>query len=218
MTQLYQEHTDEEQTQVLADLLPSGDAWIEKNLSDSTFRQYLRIFAPEMNRYEKTMLEFSREVDINNADVYLKRWERALGIPDDCFLGTGTLEERRLHVIVKLACMNVSTEQDFIDLAQKLGVSITLQPLVEQPYPPYTIPMTPTAQDTFTFKWLIRGENLAPNYPPYNIPYFLTTTLPVVSCILNKVKPAFIELIFLNPDSPLPISGYDSGYDSGYGA
>lgn len=215
--QLFNSHTNEEHTQALANELPNGRVFSSKNMDDSNFRQYLRIFAPEMSRYESTMLELSREHDINESDVYIENWESAVGIPDDCFPGTGSLEERRAHVIVKLACMNVSTEEEMIALAAKLGTNITIEPLTTQFLPPYDIPYQP-ADAKARFKWIIRGDDLAGSFPPYNIPYSLEVGNNLVVCALQKVKPAFIQLIFLNPGDTIPESGaFSSGYDSGYG-
>lgn len=217
-TQLFSSHTNEEITQSIANNLPIGRVFASKNFDSSNFRQYLRIFAPEVNRFESAMLEVSREYDINESDVYLENWERAVGIPDECFLSNGTIEERRLHVIIKLACMNVSTEEDMINLASKLGKVITIEPLNTNIYPPYDIPMTPVGLPQAKFIWLVRGDNIAPKSPPYDIPHFLETGAIILNCVLEKTKPAFIRLIFLNPGDPLPVlgSGFDEGFDDGF--
>ncbi len=198
MTQLFQAHTDEDQTQALANLLPVGRVFASKNIDDSNFRQLLRVFAPEMSRFEQTYLEVSKETDINDADVYLQSWEKALGIPDDCFPATGDIEERRLHVIVKLGCMNIATRQDFIDLAAKLGKTITITSLEAISLPPYDIPMTPSGAPEFRFIWVVSGENIVPSVPPLDIPHFLDVGSSVLFCTFEKLKPAMTEIIFVN--------------------
>lgn len=217
-SQLFPVHTNEEQTQSLANLLPSGRVFASKNLNDSNFRQYLRIFAPEMSRFENELLQISREHDINDATFYLTNWEKALGIPDECFPGSGTLEERRLHCIIKLACMNVSTEQDMIDLALKLGYEITIEPLIENIFPPYEIPMLPIGFPAAKFVWIIRGEGIATEFPPYEIPHFLEVGAIIITCVLDQVKPAFIKLLYLNPGDDVAKfdSGFDDGFDDGF--
>jgi uncharacterized protein YmfQ (DUF2313 family) len=196
--QLFDPKTNEEHTQSIANLLPSDPVFLSKNLNDSNFRQYLRIFAPEMSRFEDVMLEISREHDINEASVYLKDWETAVGIPDDCFFGNGTLEERRLHVIIKLACMNVDSDQDIIDLAAKLGKTITIRPISDNVLPPYTIPMIPTALPEARFVWLITGDNVQPAYPPYAIPHSLEVGDVILTCVIEKIKPAYVRVVFSN--------------------
>jgi len=218
MAQLFPTHTEEEHTQALANLLPVGRVFASKNIDGSNFRDLLKIFAPEASRFEDAYLEVSKETDINDADVYLERWESSMGIPDECFTNTGTLEERRLNVIIKLACMNIATEADVFTVADKLGFEITIEPLAENEFPPYDIPMTPLSVPSARFIWIIRGDNIAPSFPPYTIPHFLDIGAIILNCVLAKTKPAFIELFFLNTGDPLPqASGYDEGYSSGYG-
>jgi uncharacterized protein YmfQ (DUF2313 family) len=198
MAELYQQHTNEEHTQALSNLLPGGRAFQGKNIDDSNFRQLLRICSPEISRFESLLLEFARERDINNADVYLDRWESALGIPDDCFPGTGDIDERRLHVIVKLACMNVSTREDFIALAEKLGFTVSITSLGSTAYPPYDIPMIPSSLPTSNFVWVVSGKNIVGNVPPYDIPYSLEVFSNVLQRVFEKLKPAMTQIIFVN--------------------
>ncbi len=217
MGQLFNAHTNEEHTQAVADFLPNGRIFGSKNSDNSNLRQYLRIFAPEMARFEQTYLELSCECDINQADVYLQNWERALGIPDDCFLGTGTIDERRRDVRVKLAGMNISTEQEFIDLAAEFGQTVTIEPLVADVFPPFDIPMTPSNDET-AFIWVVRGPGLSSFVPPYDIPLDLPLQEPIIICLFNKLKPAFISIIFLNETEPTPdlSAAYSKAYSKAF--
>jgi len=126
MAKLFQPHTSEQQLNGITKLLPNGRAFATKNIDASTFRTYLSALVPEVERFESTFLQISEEHDINFADSLLDEWEKALGIPDDCFPATGTIEERRLHVIIKLACMNVSTVEDFEALGAKFGIDVNV--------------------------------------------------------------------------------------------
>lgn len=218
MTQLFQAHSDGQQTQALSNLLPSGRVFASKNIDESNFRQLLKIFAPEMSRFEQAYLEVSKEHDINDADVYLESWEKALGIPDACFTATGDIDERRLHVIIKLACMNVSTEADMLNLATKLGHTITIEPLLQSAFPPYSIPMFPVGLPSARFIWIITGNNIGPSLPPYRIPHFLDIGAIILSCVLTKTKPAFVELRFVSAgEVPAVSSGFSNGFDFGFG-
>jgi len=42
--------------------------------------------------------------------AFLDEWERALGIPDDCFDLANTDDERRINILTKLAALGVQTE------------------------------------------------------------------------------------------------------------
>lgn len=54
---------------------------------------------------------------------FLENWEQALLIPDGCFPGSTSpdREERRLHVLVKLASLGIQTSADFERLAAIMG-------------------------------------------------------------------------------------------------
>jgi len=198
MSELFKKHTLEQNTQALANHMPSGKAFESKNVDESTFRKLLEIFAPEIERFEDVMLEISEEHDINEANVFLPRWESAVGIPDDCFPATGTLEDRRLHVIVKLACMNVATDEDFINLAAKLGKTVTITVLSENAFPPYDIPMIPTILPAARFIWLVSGANLEGSFPPYDIPHSLDIGDLIIQCVFEKLKPSYVKIVFVN--------------------
>ena len=199
-SQLYDAHTNEEHTQALANLLPGGRVFGSKNLPNSNLRDLIRVFAPEMARFESQFLELSKEHNINNADVYLPLWEEAMGIPDNCFPGTGTIEERRQHVILKLACMNGSTEADYIEIAEKLGLTVEIEKAKLDNQFPYTFPFAMFANiKEYRFTLIIRiisGENL--NVFPYTFPFtFGDPATNVLKCIYNFIKPAVCNVVFL---------------------
>jgi len=197
--QLFEAHTNEEHTQAIANLLPNGRVFASKNISNSNFRRYLSIFAPEVCRFESLMLEISREHDINEADLLLDRWERAIGIPDDCFPGTGPLPERRLHVIIKLACMNVATKADFLNIADKLGFpDVQIRSGIEGSFP-YIFPYIMFDSDKEArFTMIVTFPAGPPQETfPYTFPYvFVQNTLDILKCIYLKISPANVNVIF----------------------
>ena len=200
-TQLFENHTLEENTQALANFMPGGRAFESKNIDDSNFRDLLSAFAPEMKRFEDTYLEVSKEHGINNADVYLSRWEKAVGIPDDCFLGIGSISDRRQHVIIKLACMNVSTREDFINIATKLGFTVEIESLSEACEFPATFPFPLCGSDKENRFTLVIGIEGGPSLDgfPFTFPFeFGDQASTILECIYDKVKPANVKLILLS--------------------
>jgi len=216
--QLYETHSLDQKTDALANLLPNDKVFGSKFLDDSNFRKLLSVFSPESKRFENFVNTIAKEHDINCAEVLLENWEKSLGIPDECFCGEGSLEDRRRDVVIKLACMNISTLADIENIASKLGITITIRPIQEPLFPPYNVPNIPVSTPGARFVWLVESESLTNFFPPYDVPTFLNVGSTIFECILKRVKPAFIKLIFTEPGVLPSGSGYDSGYDSGYGA
>jgi len=118
---LFTVHSIEENAQAQADYMPGGKLWRGKNILDSKIRELLRGFGTGAKRQEEALDAFWEEIFIGTTEEYIGDFERAVGIPDDCFDGGGTLEERRLNVIVKLTSIGITTREDFEELAAVLG-------------------------------------------------------------------------------------------------
>jgi len=193
---LFDSHTIDEHTTAIADYLPNGLVFGSKYVDQSILRKFLQGLSPEFQRAEQTLIETSVQHDINCAVDFISLWESAVGIPDSCFPATGTLTERRTHVICKLAVMNVQTEQDFIDLSEKLGFTITISSLSDSLFPPYDIPMIPATGSSARFIWVVTGVDPGP-VPPYDIPLFLTFSSSIIICVFELLKPAMTRIIFV---------------------
>ena len=103
-TSLFKLHTVDEQSQSFSDYLPNDKLFQSKNIDGTTFRKFLIGLSQEFVRIEQTLIETSIQHDINcSEEDFLSRWERAVGIPDDCFSGMGSVSDRQLHVILNLA-------------------------------------------------------------------------------------------------------------------
>lgn len=126
--QLIKDKTLEESADGLTSFMPGGRPFLAARLPGTKLRGLLLGLGNELLRAESTLNEMVKEHDIRTTTNLIEEWERALGIPDCCFSGTGTIEERRLHVLTKLASMSVQTAQDFIDLAQLFGFVVEITP------------------------------------------------------------------------------------------
>jgi uncharacterized protein YmfQ (DUF2313 family) len=188
----------EDHAQALADYLPNGRLFEGKNIGDSNFRQLLRGIAGELftaQGYIKTLNdEFLPDLTV----LFIEEWERALGIPDDCFSGTGTLNERRRDILVKLSALGVQTEDDFVELALVFGKVVTVTPLSEELFPPYDVPFNPSSLPDARFIVVVQGDNLVSGVPPYDVPFDLVVGETVLECLLNKVGIANGNIIFRN--------------------
>jgi len=188
----------EQYTDSLARYLPGGNLFASRYKDDSTFRKLLRGFAGELFRANGLIKEYCEQIIPDETVKFIGEWESALGIPDDCFPGSGTMDERRLHVLVKLASSGVQTQQDFIDLALLFGVTVTIMNGSANGTFPLDFPIlffnsSKDARFTIivTFN-LIEGERFTYTFP---LP-FGNSTLAIIECLFNKLKPVNTEVIF----------------------
>ena len=123
---LFNDKTVEQQASTLTSFLPGGRPFLSAGLETSKLRQMLLGLAQEMNRVENLMNEITYEHEINQTTLLIEEWERALGLPDDCFPFGQTLEERRKACIMKLGAFGAQTEQDFKDIGTLFGLTITI--------------------------------------------------------------------------------------------
>lgn len=194
---LLKDHTKEQHTQSLANYLPNGRAFVAKNINNTNLRKFLQGLGPEYKRFEENINAVSSEYDPRTTTDFIDEWERSVGIPDDCFSGLGTIEDRRLHVFLKLASLNISTEQDVLDLAEALGFTASITPGIESITFPVTfpIPMFNTVKDArFTIVIDITG-GVEPEVFPYTFPItFGSENGTILECLLNQLMPANVNV------------------------
>lgn len=191
-------HTQEEHATSLAQYLHNGKVFQLKNVAGTLLRKLLLGWSTELVRVEQKLKETSVNHDIFETTLLIEEWEKALGIPDDCFTGTGDIEKRRIDVLIKLGTA-LLTEQDYIDLGILLGIKVEVVPFdnfVNFPlaFPLQFSPSTKTAK----FTMIIRlpkeaGECIFPlDFPICFNPVEKNT----IECIFEKLSPANVKLIF----------------------
>jgi len=182
----------------LAAYMPDGDLFEAKNISDSNFRQLLRGFAGELFTAQGYLITLEDEYFPDATNLFLDEWEQALGIPDECLSGSGTNDERRRDILVKLAALGVQTKEDFISLAEIFGVTITI--------------LTGDEAGSFTMSFPLIFFNtpsdsrytIIVNFPLptggffiYNFPInFGDATQSILRCLFRRLKPANCQVIF----------------------
>ena len=191
-------HTLNDHATALADYLPDGPLFEAKNISGSNLRDLLNGISGELKTAEGHLKTLSDEYNPMTTTAFLDEWERAVGIPDDCFSIASTDDERRLNILTKIAALGVQTEQDFIDLASIFGKTVTVTYGESELFPPYNLPFTPGSLPEARFVIIITGDNIVTIGPPYNVPFNLFDSETTMQCLMNMVKPANVKLIFRN--------------------
>lgn len=101
-------------------LLPPGRAWAKA--PDSILQRLLRALSESLYRVETRSDDLYRETNPEQTYELLERWERALGLPDNCTVqGSLTVYERRRAVVSKLVHAGGQSRPYFIALAASLG-------------------------------------------------------------------------------------------------
>lgn len=191
-------HDIEEQTDSLASYLPTGRLFESAWIGDSNFRKLLRGFAGELFNAEGLIKQYQDEYDPDTTTNFISEWESALGIPDDCFKGNGTIVERRRDIMIKLAALGVQTEADYITLANLLGVTIEVISGAEIGTFPYTFPLIffeneRHARFTLVIRYTVKAASRFPLVFPF---VFGDSAIALLECIFRKVTPSNVDLLF----------------------
>ncbi|HWH86365.1 MAG TPA: putative phage tail protein [Pseudomonas sp.] len=110
----------EQYRQQMSQLLPLGSAWARER--DSILQRLLRGLSESLARVDLRADDLYRETDPQQTYELLERWERALGLPDECTVqGSMTVYERVRAVVAKLIHAGGQSRPYFIALAEALG-------------------------------------------------------------------------------------------------
>jgi uncharacterized protein YmfQ (DUF2313 family) len=199
LLKLFKRHNTEEHTNSIASYFPAGDAFEAVNIDGSVARNFLKGLSIEFKRGEDALQSYIEEYGIEESEELLGRWESAIGIPDDCFSGNGSLESRRRDVVVKLAALGVQTSSDFVDLAKIFGVDITVTAgIINANVFPFQFPIVfyPSVKAA-RFTIVITFDLQSGGRFPYIFPIkFGVAEINVLECLFRKLKPANCDIIF----------------------
>jgi len=163
----------------------------------TNFRNFLVGLAGELVRAEGYLKSYQDEYDPRTTTLFIEEWEKALGIPDDCFPGNGSIENRRRDVLIKLASLGVQTEQDFVDLAALFGVNVVIVSGVEIGAFPLTFPFLLLGEVQSRFTMVVQFTVVGGTVFPMTFPLiFGDEAIEIMQCLFNKLKPANVQIIY----------------------
>lgn len=116
--------TTDDYLQQLQALLPQGPAWPREQGSLTT--NLLSAFAEEFSKVDLRIDNLINEADPRTTNELLSDWERVAGLPDLCTGIPATIALRRELLVAKLTNVGGQSKQFYIDLAAKLGYTITI--------------------------------------------------------------------------------------------
>lgn len=183
---LFDSHNNEQHADSIAAYLPNDETFLAKIKQGSNVRNFLLTLAQQFKEVEELLNLFSNELSPDEANFLINEWESMLGIPDDCFTGSGTLEDRQRDCLVKLASLGIQTAQDFIDLADIFGIDVSISNGTDGGFFfPAAFPMAFTTPTPST-KFIIIVKFLTPS-----------PLTGLVECLFSKLIPANCILVVL---------------------
>lgn len=199
MADLFTVFDNPKQTEIFANYLPSDNVFAGKVCEDTTLYKFLFGFAETFRRVNDSLEITFDEYDLRETVNFIDEWESALGIPDNCFPGTGSIAERQVDVFAKFIADGTQTEEDFIAIAALYGITITIEDGL-------------SAFGTFDFTWDIVFQDITQarftmivNFSlPSTLQFPLTFPIPFsddrinkLKCLFRKLAPANVDVIFV---------------------
>jgi len=130
----------------------------------------------------------------------LEYHELDLGIPDDIFSGQGSIEDRQRDVIVKKYMMRGNRLQDFYDIANIYGVTVTIKTGLQVAVFPLLFPIVFSAdadaeRNTLYITISTDADFIFPL--PFPIQFASESNVDKVKKIYNHIKPATTRIVYL---------------------
>lgn len=198
MPTLFKKHSKQEVTSSLAAYLPGGPVFEAAHTPETNLRLFLQGLSLLLGDVEEKLNLVSSEYDIKTTTLFIEEWEGFVGIPDDCFSGTGTQAERRTAVLTKLTSLGIQTAQDYVDLASTFGVEVVVLPGQAQGLFPMTFPFILfDSEKAARFTIIINFTVQAANQFTLTFPIvFGTSEIATLECLFRKLRPANCDIIF----------------------
>jgi len=191
-------HNIGDHADALADYMPNGRLFEAKKINDSNFRELLKGIGGELFTAEGYLISLDQEYLPDQTVLFIEEWESALGIPDDCFSISESINDRRKNIIIKLSSLGVQTATDFEDLGDIFGVSVTVSSGIDFMTFPLVFPWLlfsseKDARFTIVIDFTVQGASEFPLTFPF---IFGTSEIGILECLFNKLKPANCKIIF----------------------
>lgn len=194
-----QTRTTDQQSAVLAQYLRDDDLHQAKNRDDSNLRKVLLGLASELIRLRDSVNNLCEQYDPRVTEEFIDEWERTVGIPDDCIGNSGTLEERRNNVLLKIAGINITTAKQFENLAASFGFTVTVKSGVDVSTFPLAFPFVLLSAAEAPFTIIVEYDaSLETESFPLTFPFtFTASAIDILECLFDKLKPANTQIVFV---------------------
>lgn len=182
-------------------LLPRGPAWPrEPEAVQTRFWTAIAQRLALLHQRARDLLE--RESDPAQTTEMLADWERAFGLPDACTPANPDTNARRAALLARITAQGGQSRAYFIAVAAALGYAIEIEE-----FRPFRVDETgiesPLYDQDWIFTWAVHVSATTPvsefqiEFSTIEDPLRSWGTEPVLECMLNRLKPARTNLLFI---------------------
>lgn len=196
---LFNTYSEQEQARITTEYAPNGRLFNQKrNFLSGLFSYFLGTSAEQVRLINTINTMFDGLFPRENTSL-LEYHERDLAIPDNIFSGAGTIEERQIDVIVKKYMMRGNRTQDYIDIANIYGISITIATGLQTAVFPLAFPInfSSSADDERNTLYISITSDSSLVFPlPFPIGFSAGSNVDKIKKIFNHIKPATTRIIY----------------------
>lgn len=175
--------TIEKVANTIALYLPNDALFQDKWVAGTPLRKTLKGWAHPIQDADNKIAEFLTEFNLLNTQLLTQEWAASVGIPDNIYPLNVNNDTLRTYVICKLRSNGVQTIDDFLEVADCLGVAnVTMEP---DPITPHTVN--------------VYGDDLLTStIPPLSVPFSLLAGNQLLIDVFESLKPIHVEFIYFN--------------------
>lgn len=187
-------HTLTEHAFTLASYLPQGEPFEAAFLTGTTTNMLLLGLSKQLLDLENFLVVYNSEFIPLDTDIFIEEWERVLGIPDGVFPGPSESDRsiRKLHILVKLASLGVTTVADFAAIPPLLGIpGVLVQSGIDAGFVPVA-----DARFTIVVTFILGLETFPLDFP---IPFGNVENqiqIEIITALFEILKPANCQMSF----------------------
>lgn len=196
---LFNNYSEEEQARITTEYAPNGKLLKQKRNTTSGLFKYFLGTSNEQRKLIDTLNSMFDGLFPKQNTSLLEYHEKDLGIPDNIFSGIGTIEERQIDVIVKKYMMRGNRLQDFLDIADIYGISVTITTGLQTAIFPLNFPLNfaSSAVEQRNTLYISITEDSDFIFPlPFPIGFSATSNVAKIKKIFNHIKPATTQIIY----------------------
>lgn len=198
---LIQNNTQNEQANILAGYLRNDPLHQNKWVDGTNLRKLLIGLAEGFVEFNNNLNIFIAEGDIAKATNLLDEWEKTFGIPDDFLTNNGTIQERRINLLIKLAGLQGTLIEQFEYVINLFGYSgIQIKTAISRVQFPVEFPIPFFSEEDAPFiMYVILPDALKPPTFPLPFPIPFDNIISLLQSVFDKLKPANVKIIYEFP-------------------
>lgn len=189
--------TKETQANSFGDYLPNDVLFEAKRRFGSKLRGLLLGLSGVMLTAEKYVNQIMSEYNIPTTTLLIDSFEKMFGIPDGCFKGAGTIEQRRQQILTKIASWGAVTVEEWENIGTMLGFTLTVES--GWAYRP-DFPIGPAGDKEAKFSVVVTVTGITGGSVfPVPFPWQFGSAASILICVFDYTKPTNVQVLFKFP-------------------